>query len=222
MSGLIEALFVGGPNLLHDERGEWTSSIARNRVHAPIHLSKEGLEGDKVAQPYHGGPDAACCVHLDSHYVFWRERHGISLERGYLGENLLLTGIEESQVCAGDIVRIGSALVQVSGPRIPCENQARRAGRKDWVKLTVRENRTGFYLRVLEVGVVKPGDAWLCQERLNNDGSIPALNRCFYLNFDPTLAAKFAEMPGLADWWKGQFREKSTRAAKHWSEEILL
>jgi MOSC domain-containing protein YiiM len=222
LAGTIEALFAGGPKPLRDDRGDWTSSIARDRVHCPLRLSTQGFDGDKVAQPYHGGPDAAVCVHLVEHYVFWREHHGILLAHGYLGENLLLYGIEESGICAGDILRIGSALVQVSGPRIPCDNQARRVGRTDWVKLTVCENRTGFYLRVLEAGVVQEGARWDLQERLNDHASIPAINRCFYLEFDPALASEFAEMPGLAEWWKEQFREKLARADRHWSEDILL
>jgi MOSC domain-containing protein YiiM len=222
LPGTIEALFVGGPKLLQDDRGEWTSSIARDRVHRPIRLSALGIEGDKVAQPYHGGTDAAACVHVAEHYVFWRERYGVHLTHGYLGENLLLGGIEESTICAGDILEIGSALVQVSGPRVPCENQARRVGRTDWVKLTIRENRTGFYLRVLEAGVVQQGAPWELQERLNDHASIPAINRCFYLEFDPGLASEFAEMPGLAEWWKEQFREKLSRKGRHWSEDILL
>jgi len=218
---IIEAIYVGGPKALHDGRGEWMSSIARERVAGPVHLTADGFDGDKVAQPYHGGPDAAVCVHLVDHYEFWRAHLGMEIPHGHLGENLVLAGIKEDEVCAGDVVRIGSALVQVSGPRIPCENQARRAGRRDWVKLTIRENRTGFYLRVLESGVVREGDRWVVDQRLNDDASIPALNRCFYLSFDVDQAGRFAESPGLADWWREQFREKLARTGKHWSEEIL-
>jgi MOSC domain-containing protein YiiM len=217
----IDSIFIGGPKALRDARGDWFSSIARQRAHGAVPLSAEGFAGDKVAQPYHGGPDAAACVHLADHYSFWRERYGIEFEHGSLGENLVVGGLAETEVCVGDVVRIGSAAVQVTGPRIPCENQARRAGRADWVKLTIRENRTGFYLRVLEGGEVQEGDSWLLQERLNERGSITAVNRCMYLVFEPEVAEEFAEMPGLAAWWKAQFREKLARTARHWSEEIL-
>jgi MOSC domain-containing protein YiiM len=218
---LINSIFIGGPATLRDSRGEWVTSIARHRATGAVHLSAEGFAGDKVAQPYHGGPDGAVCVHLADHYAFWREKYAVDLPYGHLGENLVLEGIEEAQVCAGDVVRIGSALVQVSCPRIPCETQGRRAGRADWVKLTIRENRTGFYLRVLEHGEVEAGDAWLLQERLHERASIPALNRCMYLEFDPALAAEFAQMDGLADWWERQFHEKLARTAEHWSDAIL-
>jgi MOSC domain-containing protein YiiM len=217
----INGIFIGGPKALRDERGEWLSSIVRKRAGGPVLLGAEGFEGDKVTQTYHGGPEAAACVHLADHYRFWREQYAVELSHGHLGENVVLCGMTEDEVHAGDILRIGSALVQVSGPRVPCDTQGRRAGRSDWVKLTIRENRTGFYLRVLEAGAVQDQDRWLFQERLNERGSIPAINRCLYLDFDPDIAREFAELPGLADWWREQFRERLARTGKHWSEDIL-
>jgi MOSC domain-containing protein YiiM len=216
-SSILYSIFVGKPKPITDERGTWTSSIARDRVQGPVSLQQDGLAGDKVAQPYHGGPDAAVCVHLLDHYRFWEQEYGLTLPPGHVGENFALDNITEDQVCAGDIVRVGSALVQVGGPRVPCANQARRVGRADWVKLTIRENRTGFYLRVLEPGVVEAGDAWELLERLNPDGSIPAINRCMYLAFDPAYAHRVIEMPGLGDWWKEQMGERLEKRHEHWT-----
>ena len=156
----IRSIFVGQPKTITDERGTWTSSIYRDPVTGPMQVQKGGLVGDKATQPYHGGPDSAICVHLLDHYRFWNAHYAMSLQPGNIGENFTLDQISEAQICAGDIVRVGTALVQVSGPRTPCVNQARRIGREDWIKLTIRENRTGFYLRVLEAGRVQPGDQW--------------------------------------------------------------
>jgi MOSC domain-containing protein YiiM len=205
---LIHSIFIGQPKTITDERGTWRSSIYREPVDGPVQAQTDGLVGDKVTQPYHGGPDSAICVHLSDHYRFWNEHYGLDLKPGNVGENFTLDHITEDQVCAGDIVRVGTALVQVSGPRVPCANQARRIGRADWVKLTIAENRTGFYLRVLEPGVIQPGTAWNLQERLNPDGSISALNRCMYLHFDLIYAHHISQMQGLGEWWKDQVREK--------------
>jgi MOSC domain-containing protein YiiM len=216
-SPVIDSIFVGQPKTLTDERGTWTSSIYRGRVEGPVQLGSGGLTGDKATQPYHGGPELAVCVHLLDHYRFWNERYGMNLQPGHVGENFALANIAEDQVCAGDIVRVGTAMVQVSGPRVPCANQARRIGRSDWVKLTIRENRTGFMLRVLEPGTVQAGDAWDLIERLNPDGSISALNSCFYLRFDPEYAARVARMAGLSDWWKEQMVQRQREPADHWA-----
>jgi MOSC domain-containing protein YiiM len=63
-SPVIESIYRGGPRVLRDERGEWISSIGRERAEGAIEVHSEGFAGDRVAQPYHGGPDAALCVHL--------------------------------------------------------------------------------------------------------------------------------------------------------------
>ena len=215
-SAYLHSIFVGQPKTMTDARGTWTSSIYRDPVLTPVQAQKGGLVGDKVAQPYHGGPDADICVHLLDHYRFWNEQYDMNLQPGFVGENFTLDAMTEDQVCVGDMVRIGTALVQVTGPRVPCANLARRIGRKDWVKLTIRENRTGFYMCVLEAGIVQPGDTWQLQERFNPDGSIPAINRCLYLDFDPDLAQRMAQMPGLANWWKEQAKERTEQLNAHW------
>jgi MOSC domain-containing protein YiiM len=216
----IHAVFTGQPKSITDERGTWTSSILRDRVDGPIQVSLHGLAGDRAAQPYHGGPGAAVCVHLTDHYAFWNTRYNMSLEAGNVGENLTLDDLTEDQVCVGDKVRLGTALVQVSGPRVPCGNLARRIGRPDWVKLTIRENRTGFYLRVLEPGTLQAGDNWILEERINQNGSIPAINRCMYLEFDAAYARTVLEMPGLEAWWKDQARQKIDDQAGHWTSTM--
>lgn len=216
----IHSIFIGQPKTLTDPRGSWTSSIFRDQVNGSVELRPEGIVGDRVTQPYHGGVDGAVCVHLLDHYRFWKKRYGISLPEGAMGENIVLEDVSEDEICAGDVIRAGAAVVQVSGPRIPCENLARRIGRPDWSKLAIRENRTGFYARVLETGVARPGDAWELRERLNPEASITSLNLCFYLDFDPDFARAAANMPGLGEWWKEHFQQKMRDYANRRGEEI--
>jgi MOSC domain-containing protein YiiM len=218
----ILAIFVGQPKTITDDAGTWTSSIFRDPVTGPVKVLPSGLEGDRVAQPYHGGKDAALCVHLMEHYRFWNREFGMNLRAGNVGENFTLESITEDQVCAGDIVQIGTALFQVSGPRVPCANLARRIGRKDWVRLTIRQNRTGFYMRVLETGSIQPGDPWLLIERLNHSGTIPAINQAMYLNYDPEFTKAMQLMEGLEDWWKEQALERLEKHNEHWTSEMRL
>jgi MOSC domain-containing protein YiiM len=214
-AAVVRGLFVGQTKEIKDRRGTWASSIHREPVSGPIQVVMTGLAGDKVTQPMHGGPSQALCIHLTDHYIFWKTHYNLELRAGGVGENVTLEGITEDEVCAGDIVRLGTSLVQVSGPRVPCGNQARWIGRKDWVNLTLKENRTGFYLRVLEEGVLQVGDSWKLQERLNPEGSIPAINRCMYLEFDAHYAQRLTEMLGLAQWWKDRIRKKAEEVAQH-------
>ena len=219
-SASLAAVFVGGPKTLTDEAGSWCSSIQREPVSGAVELTTAGIVGDKVTQPYHGSPDAALCVHLSDHYSFWDAQYGVSLPFGTVGENITLSGITEDQVFAGDVVRLGSAIAQVSGPRVPCANQARYIGRQNWVKLTVRENRTGFYMRVLHPGTLQAGDPWQLEERWNEDAAIPAINRCMYLNFDPDYAQRMLEMRALGAWWKQQAAQKLAARDQHWTSSL--
>ena len=217
--GRVQHLFTGRPKEIVDERGTWTSSIYRDRIEGAIEVSLQGLAGDKVAQPYHGGPGAAICVHLADHYAFWKREYGIYLPAGSMGENITLADLTEAEICAGDVVRLGTVVAQVSGPRVPCANLARRISRSDWVKLTIRENRTGFYMRVLKPGCLREADTWVLQQRFNAAGSIPAINRCMYLAFDPHFAHTMLDMAGLEAWWKDQAREK-LMSREHWTSSM--
>jgi len=205
---VIEAIFVGQPKTLTDAEGTWQSSIYRDLVSGPIMLEKRGLVGDKATQPYHGSPESAVCCHSSDHYRFWNERYQLALEPGNVGENWTLADADEAEICIGDIYRVGGATVQVSAPRIPCNTQARRIGRADWVKLTLQELRTGFYMRVLEPGLVEAGQAFNLQERPNPGGSVQALNRCYYHQFDPVEARKLMAMVGLMAFWQQQLQAK--------------
>lgn len=204
----LHSIYVGQPKTLIDEQGTWQSSIYRDPVRGPIRLEQRGLVGDKATQPYHGTLETAVCCHFLDHYRFWQERYGIALQPGNVGENWALEKITEAEVCIGDIYGAGTAVVQVSAPRSPCANQARRVGRADWVKLTLQELRTGIYLRVVEPGMVQAGDAFRLVERLNPGKTIPLLNHCWYHTFEPALAEEFTTMPGLMPWWQQRFAEK--------------
>ncbi len=216
----IDAIFVGGPKTLTDDRGRWRSSIARSPVTGPVQVTPSGILGDKCALPMHGGPDSALCVHLADHYSFWNTHYAMHLHPGGVGENLTLSGLAEDTIFVGDIIRLGTALAQVSGPRVPCAKQARHIGRSDWVKLTVRENRTGFYMRVLEPGILHSGAPWRLEQRLNEDASITGINRCMYLNFDPAYAQRMQTMHALGGWWREQAAAKLKKGDKHWTATL--
>lgn len=204
----IHSLFIGQPKTITDERGTYRSSILRTRTESPVELQVEGLAGDKPASRVHQGLESAVCCHLLDHYRFWNAHYGMDLQPGDVGENWALEGILEEDICVGDSYRVGSALVQVSVHRVPCETQARKIGRPDWVKLTLKELRTGFYMRVLEPGVVCAGDALNLVERPNPGCSIHALTSCYYDEFDPDVARQFASMPELPSKWQERFAKK--------------
>jgi MOSC domain-containing protein YiiM len=199
----IHSIYIGQPQTFNDEHGTWRSSIFRTPVDGPIALGERGLAGDEVSDTKnHGSPSQAVCCHSLGHYQFWNEHYGMSLAAGNVGENWTLTDADEAEICVNDIYQVGTARVRVSGPRVPCGKQARRVGRADWVDLTLKELRTGFYLWVLTPGVVQAGDLWQLEERTFPQATIHALNQCAYHDFDPAVVQHFVAIPDLHPHWR--------------------
>ena len=105
------------------------------------------------------GPDKAVYASPDEHYPFWhQELPGVDLQPGHFGENLTIQGLLESDAHVGDRLRIGSAELLVTQPRMPGFKLAIRFGRPDMVKRFLVSRRSGFYLSVAVEGDVAAGD----------------------------------------------------------------
>lgn len=204
----ILGVFIGETKTLVDARGEWRSSIQRDRVVGPAQLGIRGFVGDKATQSYHGSPDMAVCLHAQTHYDYWNSTLGMDLGPGGVGENLTLDTWDDSMLCVGDVLQIGTARLQVSAPRMPCENQARFVGRPDWVKRTLDALRSGLYARVLTPGVIQAGDAVSLEARPNPGLTVQALNRLYYFDFIPSQVQDYFSAEGLMERWKRRLQKK--------------
>jgi MOSC domain-containing protein YiiM len=205
--GLPRALGTEGAT--HPLERPWVSGTYKEPVPGPVRLGRTGLAGDGQADlTVHGGPEKAVLAYSAAHYLFWRER----LQRpdvgpGAFGENLVLEGLDEASVCIGDVVRVGSARLQVSQPRQPCWKQARRWGRKDMPLLIQETGRTGWYYRVLEEGTLEAGQALEVLERPWPTLTVAAANAAMHGEARETAAA-LAECPHLAPSWRDSMRRR--------------
>lgn len=155
----VQSLNIGRPQPENFHGKALVSGICKQPVAGPLHLTFTGFAGDGVADHrHHGGADKAVCAYGGEHYDHWQTVLGKPMPPAAFGENLTLLGLLEGDLCIGDAFRLGSAVVQVSQPRQPCKTLAARHGRADFVKLVVDAGKTGWYFRVLEEGVVAPGD----------------------------------------------------------------
>ena len=144
-------------------------------------LRLENFEGDsQVDLKNHGGEDKAVCVYSFDHYVYWQRQLGCSLDYGAFSENLTVEGLRESDVCIGDIVRVGEALTQISQPRQPCSKLAGKFGRRDLPDRIHQTSFSGFYLRVLSEGAVKQGDTFDIVTRHPDGVSVEFANQVMY------------------------------------------
>jgi len=187
----------------------WTSAIAKEEADGPLWLSTTGFEGDGVADTsVHGGPEKAVLVGASEHLPFFRALLGREdVGPGAFGENLVLEGALEADVCIGDSFAVGEAVVQISQPRQPCWKQARRWRRKDLALQIQRTGRTGWYLRVLREGRVARGDELRLIERPLPAWTVARANEVMHRRPpDRAAAAILAELPQLAASWRESLR----------------
>jgi MOSC domain-containing protein YiiM len=183
------------------------SGIYKHSVDQPIALHAEGVHGDEVADlVHHGGPDKAVCVYSLAHYPHWEQVLGRKMAYGAFGENFTVGGLLEEDVCIGDTFRAGSALVQISQPRIPCWKLAMKWGLESLPRLAATSGKTGFYFRVLEPGTAQAGDRLIRVKRHPAGVTVAEANRVMHrdkqdlagirslLDLRDVLAASWIEM----------------------------
>jgi MOSC domain-containing protein YiiM len=135
------------------------TAIDKRPVRARVAVGRLGLGGDEqVDKPAHGGPEKALYAYAREDLDFWVEQLRRELVNGLFGENVTTAGLDVSGALIGEIWQLGSATVQVTGPRIPCVVFAGWMGERHWAKRFADARRPGAYLRVLREGAVAAGD----------------------------------------------------------------
>jgi len=175
-----DAMHVVSVNVSLPKTVEWqgrkvTTAIFKEPVEGRVRIRRTGLVGDRQADPsVHGGPAKAVYAYPSEHYPFWRrELERADLSWGSFGENLTTEGLEERTLRIGDRLRVGSALLQVTQPRMPCYKLGIRFGRLDMVRRFLASGRSGFYLAINEEGDVAAGDPI---ELLETDNGLPTVS----------------------------------------------
>ncbi|MDQ3930800.1 MAG: MOSC domain-containing protein [Chloroflexota bacterium] len=124
----IISLNVGLPSAQHYEGRIVNTGGAKKPLSRAL-LRFTNFDGDRQAdQANHGGAENAVCVYPFDHYSYWERQLGRNLQPGAFSENLTVLGAVETEVCVGDVFRIGEAAVQGSQPRMPC---TKLAGKND-------------------------------------------------------------------------------------------
>jgi MOSC domain-containing protein YiiM len=147
-----------------------TTGIFKSPVEGRVRARRLNLDGDRQADlTVHGGAEKAVYVYPAEHYDYWRgELPDVQMSYGMFGENFTSTGLLEDGVSIGDRFRVGSAMFQVTQPRMPCYKLAAKFQRDDMLRRFLKSLRTGFYFSVVEEGEVGAGDAI---ERVGRDAA---------------------------------------------------
>lgn len=117
------------------------------------------LDGDDQAdRSVHGGPDKAVYAYAGEEVAMWTRELGRDLGEAPFGQNLTTRGVDVSGAVIGERWRIGTTLLEVAQPRVPCYKLALRFGEAGFVKQFARASRPGAYLRIVEEGDLGAGD----------------------------------------------------------------
>ena len=136
-----------------------TTGIYKLPTPEPVHISSLGIKEDFIAsKKHHGGPDQAMYVYGTTDYDWWSTELGRDLYPGTFGENLDITELESSQFNIGDRLLIGSVILEITAPRIPCGTLAARMEDPQFVKRFRHAERPGFYCRVIQEGTIEMGN----------------------------------------------------------------
>jgi len=201
MAPRLLSINVGRPRTVPRGRGTAQTAIWKHPVAGPVAARGVNLEGDDQADRHvHGGPDKAIYAYASEDTAWWEAELGRTLGPGAFGENLTVSGLDLSAMEVGQRWRVGSAVLEVSQPRLPCFKLGLRFGDPRMLKRFAGAGRTGTYLRIVEEGVLEAGDA-IEVGPAPGHGVTVALIADAYLH-DHGLAARMLEAPQLAADWR--------------------
>jgi len=187
-----KVLSVNVTAIVHE--GGWAGDIGRTgidkrSVQGSVIASNNCLSGDVVAdRKSHGGYDKAVYAYAREDAEWWEGEIGVEIAYGRFGENLTTQGIDVTHAVIGERWSIGTAVFEVSQPRIPCRVFAGFWDRPRLIKDFTNAGRPGAYLRIVQEGQVTSGDEIVMLHRPDHGVMISDL-----------FAAKAGERSRMAD-----------------------
>ena len=177
-----------------------------------VSVNELGIVGDIQADKrFHGGPEKALHQYALYSYEKIIKRYPLLYKKatpGMIGENLSAADMNEHNVCIGDIYKLGSAIVQVSSPRIPCWKIDAKFKQPDLHQFISQHRLNGWYYRVLEAGHTKLNDEFLLQQRPNTNISIDTMLKVIHGKAEAQLIELAANATGLDPEWKERLTNK--------------
>ena len=196
----------------HDWQGQTiTTAIFKHPIDGAAKIRTLGMDGDQQANlKSHGGVTKAVYAYPSEHYAAWKdELPDVDFSWGAFGENLTTEGLLEPQLSIGDTVRIGSAVLRVTEPRMPCQKLNVRFGRADMVKRFHQRRTSGAYFAVIKEGQVRAGDTIELVTHLDEGVPLEELSRLHaYDKHDYEAMLRVIDDGFVPEKWRTRFRER--------------
>jgi ferredoxin-NADP reductase/MOSC domain-containing protein YiiM len=207
--GTLVSVNVGLPKDVSWQGKTVFTGVFKDPVTGPRRVGRLNIDGDGQGDVAgHGGEQRAVFVYQLDSYRHW-ERH---LGRddfvfGQFGENLTVDGLSDEAVCIGDRYQIGTAIFEVSQPRVTCYRVGIRMNEPRIAALLVAHHRPGFYFRVLEEGDVQAGDDIIRLSTGPEQMTVADVDALLYLPGHTRQGLLRAlRVPALSPGWQGSFR----------------
>jgi ferredoxin-NADP reductase/MOSC domain-containing protein YiiM len=184
--------------------GVWKSAVPGRRVVRRLNVEGDG-QGDLAG---HGGEQRAVFVYQTSSYHYWeKELQRSDFTFGQFGENFTVEGLPDDEVCIGDRYRIGTALFEVTQPRVTCYRVGIRMSDARMPALLVSHRRPGFYFRVLEEGEAGAGDEIVKLAEGPFQMTVAEADALLYLpGHSRDQLQRALNIPALSPGWQASFR----------------
>jgi len=177
------------------------SAIWKSPVAGRIAARGVNLEGDDQAdRKAHGGPDKSVYAYAIEDVRWWEEKLGQSLQHGEFGENLTTEGVAVNDALVGERWEIGTAVFEVSEPRIPCWRLGVRMNDQGFVRRFTEALRPGTYLRIIVEGAVGAGDEIRIIERPDHELTIRDIFRIY--TRDREEVGRLLAVPRISESWR--------------------
>lgn len=187
------------------------TGIFKQPVSGPVQLRTLNLDGDRQADlTVHGGPFKAVYGYPSEHYDFWRqELPGTQMHWGMFGENFTTERMFEKDLHIGDRLQIGSAILVVRQPRIPCYKLGVKFQRTDILARFLRSGRSGFYFSVEQEGTVSAGSSFEFLSLAPLGITIAEMNRLYVEDkYNRELLEKAIGTPALPEDWRDYLKKR--------------
>ncbi|HEX6556909.1 MAG TPA: MOSC and FAD-binding oxidoreductase domain-containing protein [Ktedonobacteraceae bacterium] len=182
----------------------WKESVQGRRM-----VRRLNIDGDKQGDlAGHGGIYRAVFVYQMDSYHYWERHFGRQdFVFGQFGENFTVDGLSDEEVCIGDHYRIGSALFEVTQPRVTCYRVGMRMNEPQMAALLVSHHRPGFYFRVLQEGEVEAGDEIVKVADGPEQMTVAEMDGILYLaQRSREQLERALRIPALSPGWQASFR----------------
>lgn len=191
--------------------GIWKSPVAGRVAARGVNLDGD----DQADRKVHGGPDKAVYAYAIEDIRWWEQELGRSLQPGEFGENLTTEKIDVNGALVGEHWKIGTAVLEVSEPRVPCWRLGVRMNDKMFPRRFTEALRPGAYLRIIVEGDVGAGDEIRVVDRPKHDLTIGDVFRIFSRDRDEV---ERLIVPGMSESWR-RWAEARLEKAKSRAKE---